>query len=67
MLDTVWVIVRNGKIELQEPLELPEGTQLLVTLLPDEGRQFWREASRPALARIRGNDEDDVYDQLLER
>ena len=33
--DSMWAIVRNGKIELINHAELPEGTKLLVTLLPD--------------------------------
>jgi hypothetical protein len=33
MLKTLWATVRQGKIELLELTELPEGTRLLVTLL----------------------------------
>jgi hypothetical protein len=31
MLKTVWAIVRQGKIELLEPTEIPEGARILVT------------------------------------
>ncbi|MGL5792886.1 MAG: hypothetical protein ACRC2R_12155 [Xenococcaceae cyanobacterium] len=34
MLKTLWATVRQGKIELLESTELPEGTRVLVTLLP---------------------------------
>jgi hypothetical protein len=32
----------------------------------DEERQFWLAASRPAMDALWGNDEDDVYEQLLD-
>jgi len=35
MLTTVEAIVREGKIELLEHVEVPEGTRALVTLLED--------------------------------
>ena len=35
MLTTVEAIVRAGKIELLEHIEVPEGTRVLVTLLED--------------------------------
>jgi hypothetical protein len=31
---TVWAKVSQGKIELLEPIELPEGATVLVTLVP---------------------------------
>jgi hypothetical protein len=34
MLNTLWATVRNGKVELLEAAELPEGTKVLVTVLP---------------------------------
>ena len=35
MLTTFWATVRNGKIELLDLTELPEGTKAIVTLLPE--------------------------------
>ena len=66
MLSTVRAVVREGKIELLERAELPEGSKLLVTLLPDEEAGFWTEASRASLDRIWDNSEDDVYARLLD-
>lgn len=66
MLNTVRAIVREGKIQLLEPLDLPEGTELLVTPLIEEDAQFWAGTSRPALDAIWDNTEDDVYAQLLQ-
>ncbi|MDP9315388.1 MAG: hypothetical protein M3R24_31755 [Chloroflexota bacterium] len=66
MLNTVWAVVHEGKVELLEPLELPEGTKLLVTLLPDDEQDFWLGASQTSLDAIWNNPEDDVYAQLLE-
>jgi hypothetical protein len=67
MLKTLWATVRQGKIELLEPSELPEGTRVLVTLLPDDETEFWLQASQVSLDTIWDNTEDDVYAQLLEK
>jgi hypothetical protein len=67
MLKTLWATVRQGKIELLEPSELPEGTRVLVTLLPDDETEFWLQASQVSLDTIWNNTEDDVYAQLLEK
>ena len=66
MLNTVWAVVREGRVELLEPLELPEGTKLLVTLLPDDEADFWIGASQTSLDAVWNNAEDDVYARLLE-
>lgn len=67
MLKTLWATVRQGKIELLEPTELPEGIRLLVTLLPDEETDFWQQASQTSLDMIWDNTKDDLYVQLLEK
>jgi predicted DNA-binding antitoxin AbrB/MazE fold protein len=66
MSKTVRAIVREGKIELLEHVELPEGANVLVTLLPDEEAEFWLHASQNSLDAIWDNSEDDVYGKLLE-
>ena len=67
MLNTVWAVVREGRIELLEQVALPEGTKLLVTFAPSEDdRQFWAAVSQSSLENIWGNEQDDVYAQLLE-
>ena len=65
MQKTLWATVRQGKIELLELSELPEGAKVLVTLLPDEEAEFWLQASQTSLDRVWDNTEDDVYAQLL--
>ncbi|MEH2002365.1 hypothetical protein [Nostoc sp.] len=65
MLKTLWAIVRQGKIELLESEELPEGTRVLVTLLPDDETEFWLQTSQTSLSSVWDNAEDDVYAQLL--
>ncbi|MEG4988114.1 hypothetical protein QUB08_20405 [Microcoleus sp. BR0-C5] len=65
MLKTLWATVRQGKIELLELSELPEGAKVLVTVLPDEEAEFWLEASQTSLDTVWDNTEDDVYAQLL--
>lgn len=65
MLKTLWATVRQGKVELLDLTELPEGTRVLVTLLPDDEADFWLKSSQTSLDAIWDNTEDDVYAQLL--
>ena len=65
MLKTLWATVQQGKIELLESAELPEGTRVLVTLLPDDETEFWLQTSETSLSSVWDNAEDDVYAQLL--
>ncbi|WP_404784783.1 hypothetical protein [Altericista sp. CCNU0014] len=41
MLQTLWAEVKQGKIELLELADLPEGTKVLVTLLPASEADRW--------------------------
>jgi hypothetical protein len=67
MMQTLWAVIHEGKIVLAEPAELPEGAKVLVTLLTEDERRFWTEASQKSLATVWDNTEDDVYAQLLEK
>ena len=66
MLNTIRAIMREGKIELLETVEIPEGTEVLVTPLIDEP-DFWLNASESSLDSIWDNSEDNVYAKLLEK
>lgn len=65
MPKTVWATFQKGKIELLEQIEVPDGTIVLVTILPDE-TDIWLQMSQISLDTIWNNDEDDVYAQLLQ-
>jgi hypothetical protein len=65
MLNTIRAVVREGRIELLEKVEIPEGTEVLVTPLVDEPA-FWLNASESSLNSVWDNSEDDVYAGLLE-
>ena len=65
-MNTVRAVVRKGKVELLEPLELPEGMEALVTLLTETDAAFWIQASVPATDVIWDNAEDDIYAELLQ-
>lgn len=65
MLSTVRAIVRDSKIELLEPIILPDGLQVLVTILSEDEQTFWQDASESALLQVWDNDEDDIYAELL--
>lgn len=72
MLATIRAVVKEGKIELLEHFEAIEGTNLLVTILPnnlqvlDQSEGFWLDSSNLALDAVWDNPKDDVYAQLLE-
>ncbi len=59
-------VVRQGRIELLEEVEIPEGTELLVTPLTEDSN-FWQGASERSLDSVWDNAEDDVYAELLEK
>jgi len=65
MLSTIRAVVRDGKIELLEPVALPDGAELLVTVLTDEDHMFWQAASESSLTSIWENSDDDIYAELL--
>jgi hypothetical protein len=68
MLQTVWAVVREGKVELVDNIPLPEGAKVIVTLLTDEDEsQFWLFAGERSLAEIWENAEDDIYAELLQK
>ena len=58
---TVWAVVREGKIEPLEQIDLPEGSRVLITLVEDDESSFWLQASQVSLDAVWGNPEDDVY------
>jgi hypothetical protein len=66
MLNTVWAVVREGKIVPLEDVEVPEGTRVLVTLLLETDAAFWSAASGSSLDAVWDSSEDDVYVKLLE-
>lgn len=66
MLQTVWAVIHDGKIEPLEGVAFPEGAKVIVTLLPDEDEpRFWLSASEASLAEVWENDEDNIYAELL--
>ena len=57
-------IVNDGRLEPLEDIEVPDGTQLLVTVVA-KGDEFWMTASHSNLDAIWNNSEDDIYGELL--
>ena len=64
MIKTLQATVRQGKIELLEPGELPEVTRVLITVLPDDETEFWLQTSQVSLDTIWDNNEDDIYAEI---
>ena len=67
MIVTLKAIIHDGKVELAEPANLPEGAKVLVTVLPENGTDFWLDVSQKSLAEIWDNPEDDDYAKLLQK
>ena len=67
MLETVWAVVHEGKIEPLSEVDAPEGTRALVTLFVEDEADFWQAASSESLDEIWAGEEDDVYAELLEK
>lgn len=66
MLNTVWAVVHEGKIQALGEINAPEGTRAIVTLLVEDEADFWQAASSASLNEVWNNAEDDVYAELLE-
>lgn len=64
MQERIRAIVNNGRIESLEKLDVPDGTEVIVTILSN-GDDFWLKAGEPALKAIWDNPEDDVYAELF--
>ena len=64
-MQTFWATFSNGKVKLLEQIEVPDGTRVLVTILPDVDTDFWLQASQSSIDAVWNNSEDDVYAQLL--
>jgi hypothetical protein len=65
MPKTFWATFSKGKVELLERIDVPDGTRVLVTILPDDETEFWLQASQSSIDPVWNNSEDDVYAQLL--
>ncbi|MGZ8219466.1 hypothetical protein [Methylomagnum sp.] len=67
MLNTARAIIKQGRVELLNPVEIPEGTEVLVTFNVPDDKDFWLGVSQSALDKIWNNPADDIYEQLLTR
>jgi predicted DNA-binding antitoxin AbrB/MazE fold protein len=68
MLQTIWAVIHNGKIEPLEGVTFPEGAKVIVTLLPEEDEpHFWLSASETSLTEVWDNTGDDIYAKLLQK
>jgi predicted DNA-binding antitoxin AbrB/MazE fold protein len=66
MQERIRAVVNEGRIEPLEKLDVPDGTEVLVTILSNSD-DFWLKVSEQSLKAIWDNPEDDVYAELLER
>jgi hypothetical protein len=51
MLSTIRAVVRDGKIELLEPVMLPEGIEVLVTILTEDEHHSGKARARQPFIR----------------
>ena len=66
MQERIRAIVSQGKIEPLQELQVPDGTEVLITILPNDG-DFWLSASGRSIDAVWDNPADDVYADLLEK
>ena len=66
MINTIWAVVHEGRIQPLQKIIAPEGTRVLVTLLLEAEADFWLDASFASLNEVWDNAEDDRYAELLE-
>jgi hypothetical protein len=60
-------VVKNGKIEALEPVTLPEGTQLLITVAFDQEVEEWDSFALQELGRAYSDDEPEYeFSQMKE-
>jgi len=64
MQERIRATVHEGRIEPHDKLDVPDGTEVMITVLSN-GDDFWLNASGSSLDAIWGNSEDDVYAELL--
>ena len=67
MMNSIWAVIRDGKIVPLEEMKAPDGTHVLVTLVAEDDTSFWLAASESSLREVWENREDDVYAELLEK
>ena len=65
MQETIRAIVSEGRLEPLDKLSIPDGTEVVVTIVTNG--EFWLDASESSLEAIWANPEDDVYAELLSR
>jgi len=65
MYPTLPAEIRKGRINLLEKTKIPEGTRLLVTIIPEDEKKVWLNASQTSLKKVWDNQDDDVYEKLL--
>jgi predicted DNA-binding antitoxin AbrB/MazE fold protein len=66
MMTTVRAVMKDGQIILLEPVQISEGTEVLVTVPTDlEDMEFFQRITEQAFAAIWDNPEDDAHGELL--
>ena len=53
---------RNGKVELDQPLDLPDGAPVEIEVRPTDDDEGWRELGMARLEEEWDNPQDAVYD-----
>lgn len=65
-MNKIRAIVRGGKVEFLEPVDIREGTEVSLTVPVAADNKFWLAVSERSLETIWDNAKDYVYEQLRE-
>lgn len=72
MTTTIEAIYENGVLKLPQPLNLPDKSHVLITIESepanlDSERAAWLHFSKQQLLKTWDNQQDDVFNELLDR
>ncbi|TAL70674.1 MAG: DUF104 domain-containing protein [Bacteroidetes bacterium] len=67
MLISHQAVYESGKLKLPEDANILDGSKVLVTIIEEPRVEYLIKASEEMLDKIWNNDNDDIYEQLLEK
>jgi predicted DNA-binding antitoxin AbrB/MazE fold protein len=67
MLISHQAVYESGKLKFPNDVDIPEGANVLVTVIGEPKEDYFEKASEDMLDKIWNNKDDDIYEQLLEK
>ncbi|OGU17443.1 MAG: hypothetical protein A2X61_08995 [Ignavibacteria bacterium GWB2_35_12] len=67
MLISHQAVYESGNLKLPKDASIPDGSKVIVTVIEEPSEDYFIKASEEMLDKIWNNDNDDIYEQLLEK